>query len=120
TLNNRLMARYLAGECSRTERMQIKNWITSDPNNRELMNEYKEIWESSEKEKGPAEVLFDAEEDWPQLRSKIDQDYRELNMPLLSGQHQGRVRSTNLRRRFVPFIRVAAIILVTSLASVLA
>src|SRR5699024_11451759 len=37
-----------------------------------------------------------------------------------SGQHQNRARSVNLRSRFVPFVRVAAIILITSLASVLA
>src|SRR5699024_6360107 len=82
--------------------------------------EYKEIWESSEKEKVSAEVLFDVEKDWRQLRSKIDQDHRELNTSFPSGQHQNRARSINLRRRFVPFLRVAAIILVTSLASVLA
>lgn len=71
-MDNKLVARYLAGSCTKQEKASIQEWLEADPANRELMKEYEHIWEASEDEGEALSMMFNVQQDWRRLRSRIN------------------------------------------------
>lgn len=117
-MNTRLIARYLAGECSDLEKENIKQWVQSDSNNEELMEEFRRVWKASGENNREFNDQFDPEEDWEELRRRIMRD-RDRNGVDSSVPHLN-TNYSKTKTRFTQFTRVAAIILVAALLGVLA
>lgn len=116
-MDTRLVARYLAGECSNAEEKRIEKWIESDPDNEELMDEFRRIWEVSERDNNKFEGYFDPAKDWNELRGRILDERRGEKVSGSSGFH---FENYSTKTRFTQFMRVAAIIVVASLLGILA
>ena len=69
-----LLSRYLAGECSENEERQVDAWLREDPDNRELLETLRRIWEASEK---PRDQDFPTEEEQKADRERLLRDIRE-------------------------------------------
>ncbi len=57
------LARYISGDCSPEEEAEIRDWIDSDPERVELVEELRRVWEMS----GRREVAWDVDAAWERL-----------------------------------------------------
>lgn len=114
-MDKRSLARYLSDECSPAEREKIEQWIQSDPINKEMMREFKYIWNASGQNSSELNLFFNPEEDWQQLCHKTrdnEKQDRSSSTPIQRPQNK---YPKNVRRNFTQIARVAAIILIASL-----
>lgn len=51
-----LLAKYLSGECSVSEIEKVENWLLSDPENSQVIDKMRKIWETSEEEFEPSDI----------------------------------------------------------------
>ncbi|MCK4577284.1 MAG: FecR domain-containing protein [Candidatus Marinimicrobia bacterium] len=58
-----LLARYLAGECSASEKIQVETWMAADTDNRLLVERMQVIWDTPE----PAPVEVNVQQLWLQV-----------------------------------------------------
>lgn len=118
-LNNRLIVRYLSGRANSVEEGKIKQWMQSNPNNRELMEELKQIWKASGEKDEAFEELFSPEEGWEEFRNRTPYDQNEKKEVSPSAFQLNNKYSRISKRRFTQFMRVAAIVVVGSLLGLL-
>ena len=52
----KLLARYLAGECSPSEKQLVESWIQENPEHQQLGSELQAVWESPEIEQRPPDI----------------------------------------------------------------
>lgn len=115
-----LIAEYLAGESNKADEKKVQRWLKADPKNKQLMKEFRRIWEASEKGNDQFRNHFDPEEDWDHLRSRIlreseeNKAYDSSDVNFNSSSYH-----KNTKSRFTQFIKVAAIILIASLLGIL-
>ena len=69
-----LLSRYLAGECSESEERQVDVWLREDPENRELLETLRRIWEAS---KRPRDQDMPTEEEMSADRERLLRAIRE-------------------------------------------
>lgn len=120
-MNTRLIACYLAGECTRDDEYRVDQWIESDPINKRLMDDFRQIWEATQKGNKDLSDYFDPEEDWDELRHRmINSRYEEEKESFGTSILQLNEQSMLSKNRYTFIVRVAAIILVTSLIGILA
>lgn len=114
-LDNKLLARYLSGNCSAEEQERVEQWIAQDPENKKKLDEYKRIWKISEKSGLTAKDDFNTLGEWQSLRQRLNKE--EIS--------QAEEKSRNLYKKFrgssihsasQKFIRIAAVILLASFA----
>lgn len=119
-MNTRLIARYLAGECTDEEEAGVKQWIASDPLNKSLMNDFRQIWKASQEKNQDFSDYFNAEEDWEELRYRIMKSSNDMLEEKSSEPSvlQLSNRSQKSKGRYTFILRVAAIILFSSLIGV--
>lgn len=110
----KLIARYLADECSSADEEKVDRWLQSDPENRKLMKEFRRIWKATGGESVEFDQVFDTEEDWEELRNRLikEADQKEASV---SSLHSGSNQRLDLNARISQFMRVAAVIVVASL-----
>jgi ferric-dicitrate binding protein FerR (iron transport regulator) len=119
-LNIRLIARYLAGECTKAGETKVEQWAESDPSNKDLMKDFRQIWNALEKENKYFTEVFDPEEDWEVLRHRMVDARNVGNSIDASVLQLNKKRSKKSYVRFTFFIRVAAIILFATLIGIVA
>jgi len=109
-----LIARYLAGECSGAGEQKVSRWIQSSPENRKLMMEFRRIWEAAGEENAQFDRMFDPEEDWDELRTRL---MKEVNKKVTAASYQqaGSIQGLDVKARISQVIRVAAVIAIASL-----
>lgn len=95
-----LIAKYMAGEASETERLQAEQWINASDKNRKHFDDHKLIWHESERMHLDRNINEDAA--WLRLQSRINLVH--------GGRQEKKTRSLKLQP-----IRVAASILLVSL-----
>ncbi len=104
-LKSKLLARYLASECTPEESKSVQQWLAENEENRRLMEDLKKIWELSPEFKSMDEN-FDVELDWAVLQSRIEDDCDQ------SGKIFD-LRSKNRKRKNLLFLaRIAAIFII--------
>jgi len=96
-----LITRHLAGETTGEESRRIDTWIQENPANRQLFDEYKNVWESLGKVKDAAGI--DVRTEWEKLEGKID-----------AGDTGKSIRLSRLRKRSFSFYltRIAAVLVI--------
>lgn len=118
-MNIKLIAQYLAGECSSTEKEDVDRWLESDTDNKKLMKEFRRIWKASGEKNSRFDRYFDTEDDWDELRNRIMREFEKkdtsLPLPHLSSSH-----GLNFKARLSQFMRVAAVVVIASLLGFLA
>lgn len=70
--NYRLLARYLANDCTDREREIIEGWEAQNRENHIAMNKMKRIWVASAEQEQLQFEWMDIEEDWSTLRQRIE------------------------------------------------
>lgn len=118
-MDTSIIAKYLAGESSSTEKEKVKRWLQANPKNEKLMKEFRRIWEASEKGNEQFHDHFDPEEDWEQLRNRILQERAENEGRGSSVFYLNNKRSETTKFRSTQLMRVAVILLIASLLGVL-
>lgn len=66
----RRIIRHLSGETSREERVWLEEWIHSDPEHKDLYEEYKKVWIKAEIAKD--QISIDVDQEWHKLEAKIE------------------------------------------------
>lgn len=84
-----ILARYLAGECTGSERTQVEAWMAVDPENRLLVEQMQVVWETPEQ----AQEDIDVQQLWLQVAAQAG---------LLEQPRVGRF--TDRLRAFVPTV----------------
>lgn len=68
TIDFDLLAKYLAGECSDTERDRVKRWLAESDENQTTFNDFKLVWDKAER---PANQSIDIEKAWNKVNSQL-------------------------------------------------
>ncbi len=105
----KLIAKYLANECTNDEIATIEEWLSENSENVERMKELERIWTVSEKET-EFDNVFNPELDWAVLQSRIEDEQLVFNSR--SGARGGMF---SLNSAWSVAIRVAAIFLLAAL-----
>ena len=79
TQNTELLIRYLAQECTESEKQQVQDWLRSDPRNQQEFDRLKHVWEQSAEDFSRA--LPDSQALWKRLQSTIrkEQPFRAVH-----------------------------------------
>ena len=73
-INWDLLAKYLAGECTKEEKLLAENWLAADPLNEELLEYLKSVWEAS----GEESMKWDVDDAWQKVAVKAGISSRRL------------------------------------------
>lgn len=118
-LDNKLLARYLAGDCSADEQKRVEQWIAQDPGNKKKLDECKRIWKISEKSGLTAKDDFNTPGEWQSLRQRLNKEETSQAGEKKSGFYK-KFRGSSIHSASQQFIRVAAVLLLASFAGILA
>lgn len=67
-----LLTKFLLGETSREEQLQIIGWLEADPQNQQELNKLEEVWVKSGKLE-PIPLLLDVPQAWNTLENRIEE-----------------------------------------------
>jgi len=70
-LDLQILARYLADTCTEEEKEKVQRWVKKDLKNKQLLDEYENIWNKAETTITSDNEAFDPVENWPQLEAEI-------------------------------------------------
>ncbi|WP_138432139.1 FecR family protein [Fodinibius saliphilus] len=117
-IDNRFLARYMAGDCTPDEEHKVKNWISADVKNKEKVEQFKRIWDSSEKDQSAVYGMFGTDEQWKKLQKRLK---KEGELPS-NKQHSyaKKYRSSSIHSMTQKVVRIAAIFLLAALIGVFA
>lgn len=116
--NYRLLARYLANECTEQEREIIERWVARNNENHFAMQKMKHIWDASTGQQEMQKEWMDIEKDWHTLQNKIGRfDERQSAVYTKGSYSSDRASKPGA---FQQFMKVAAIFVVMALVSVFA
>ncbi len=106
-----LIHRYLAGECNQEEKIKIQRWMEADPQNRQVLNSLRKIWEVQPKKEFEPDIQIA----WDKLATRIgsgifDEEEKEFNSHELHDLVKNRSISYS-NSNFSRWIKVAAIIM---------
>ncbi len=105
----KLVAKYLAKECTNEEKATLEAWLSENSDNAARMKEIERIWEASGKE-NQLDNIFNTELDWAVLQSRIEDEYLAPN-----SRNGARGGMFSLNSSWSVAIRVAAIFLLAAL-----
>jgi transmembrane sensor len=111
TYHSELIIKYLAGEVTKEEIRVLKVWLHSDPEHKNLFEEYRNTWLAIEHSKIDSTVVVD--EEWSKLKLKITGGQEDRRTE--STKHK--VRSTNPVFHWA--VRIAAVLLVVAIPTFL-
>lgn len=115
-MDSKLIARYLAGNCSQKEREEVKQLAEASPANRKLMKEYRHIWEASESEAEAYELMFNVEQDWKKLQQRIIPDTVGVTD---THKSKNNLISKQLHSRMAQIMRVAVVVIIAALIGII-
>ncbi len=99
-----LLTKYFSGNCSPSEKERVENLYREEPEFRMLFDDYKKVWQLSEKKTGFPEP--DVESNWQELTRRIE--YAEKVLPVVAEkQHK-------TKRIVTVFSRIAAVFLIAA------
>lgn len=119
----KLIIRYIRGECSEAESIQVQNWITKSPENKQEYEAFLETW----KKTGDLNLQTDDEHSWNRILKSISES-EQKSVPIYKINPNAGVKSrqpdhrSSYKRRASNFrwiLRIAAILLITAGASYL-
>ena len=70
-----LLTRYVAGACSESEEIVVEMWAASDPQNRDILRDLRQVWEAVDRKKDTLPVDVDAA--WDKLSRRIREEEEE-------------------------------------------
>lgn len=117
-LDYRLLARYLAGKCSSEDRKKVKQWIDGNPENAEVLNQFKQIWEVSGSSSKSRE--FNTGSEWERLNERFKKEPAPSPSTSKTRSSDRVFQSSSIHSATQIFIRVAAIILIAGFAGLFA
>ena len=100
-----LLVKHLLGETTPDEALQVQSWIDQSARNRKYYEDFKHIWEQSKEQEKKSTV--NEEEAWARFRQRT---IREATLP----------RTLEMPRRRMPWLRIAAVLLVLAGGATLA
>lgn len=99
----------------------IEKWASADPKNKNQLEQYEQVWNTSSQSKKMLKESFDAEEQWDRLQSRLHKEKEETNFAIEEEKDSSSVfRSSSVHSMTQRIARVAAIVLVAGLMGVLA
>lgn len=104
-MKSKLLAKYIANECTPEEQEMVSVWLAEDATHRQLLKEYKEIWDVSSEFKRTED--FDVELDWAVLQSRMESEHNERTFKVHKSKN-----IFSLYSNWSVFARVAAIVLI--------
>ena len=78
-MDHERLVRYLAGEATPPERLQVDNWLAADPTHRQYAEDLRRLWERSAAAGDFA--AFDAEADWQRVKTRMNPAWGEADRP---------------------------------------
>ncbi|NGP89812.1 FecR family protein [Fodinibius halophilus] len=118
-VDGRLLARYLADECTAEETQKVEQGVAKDVENAQKLKQFKRIWDISEEDHSSMHGVFDTGEQWQQLQSRLEKE-GELNRESKRDSFAAKYRSASVHSMTQKLIRVAAIFLIAGLIGVFA
>lgn len=118
-INNKMLARYLAGGCSPKEQQDVEAWADSDPENAKKLAKFKQIWKMSGQNQSALEEYVDVDAEWEQLQARLQRE-GEFEIPSKSKSLKEKYRTASIHSMTQKFMRVAAIFVIAGLMGVLA
>lgn len=118
-LNYRLLARYLADECTDREKERLEGWIQKNPDNKRKLKEFERIWSASEKGKKMIKQWFDAEQDWEALKRQIHRQKESQAMPVENSASRLYPLTSAAHSRVQQLMRFAAIFIIAALTGII-
>ncbi len=118
-LDYKLIARYLAGECTLREQEHIEDWANKCPENKKKLNELRQVYNASQQKRCGVSDLFNPESQWKELQARL-RDEGDLRSKINNADHGSEFRSSTLHSATQKIMRVAAIFLVAGLVGVFA
>lgn len=122
-INQQLLARYLDGQCTEKEKNEIEKWINQDQEYRKKLRAFERILDITGNKEDRRNVnndndVVEAKENWEELKSRL---VKETNF---GKQAAGRSRKSTFRVASIhsttqKIVRVAAIVLIAGLISIL-
>lgn len=116
----KLLARYMAGECTDQERKEIEAWAGADPTNNNKLKQFKRIWNTSAQSKRMLQNLFDADKQWNQLQARIQEEENLQPKPVEETFSASTFQTSSIHSMTQKAVRIAAIFLVAGLIGILA
>lgn len=113
-MNFEVIARYLANTCTERERKEVEQWLKTDNNNRQMMDEFRRIWDATENYEQMNEEWIEIEEDWNRVKERVGLSERGHSF---SAKREPVSRDKGMLQQIV---KVAAIVLFMALMGVLA
>ena len=115
-MTDRLLTRYLTGECTADERLRVERWAAQDPAHRAQLDTLRALWEAAEK---PARS-WDVEAAWRRTAQRFDARQRRKAVRERPPRRRTRgARPSSLRKRHPRWARIAPVMVVLlALASV--
>lgn len=113
-LDYKVIARYLSNSCTDQEKAEVEQWVESDIQNRQMMKEFRSIWDAAGKDEYMKEAWTDIEEDW-----KLVEERAGLNTDFASRSTGKKSFQYNQKRTLQQFVKVAAIFLVMAMMGIL-
>ncbi|MEX0721170.1 MAG: FecR domain-containing protein [Balneolaceae bacterium] len=113
-MKSKLLAKYLAKECSSEEYAAVQQWLTKSKENEERMKDFADIWNLS-KEYPETMEDFDVELDWAVLQSRIESESKDRPKKVTPSKN-----ILSLNSNWAVFSRVAAIFLMAAFIGVCA
>lgn len=101
-----LAVRYFSGEASPEELDQLSHWLSSDPLNKRIFEEYRQVWLLTTQDAFSKNINVDS--DWQELKARIDRI--DNNKPASKGK---------LKSMRVPLLAAASVVITVILAAVL-
>ena len=100
-----MLVKHLLGETTPDEALQVQSWIDQSPLNQKYYEDFRLIWMQSKEQEGKSTV--NEEEAWARFRQRT---VREATLP----------RTIEMPRRRMPWLRIAAVLLVLAGGATLA
>lgn len=113
-MNDRLLTRYVAGECTADEKRRVEHWAARDPRHQARLDELRVLWEAAEK---PSRS-WDVEAAWSRTarrfeetqQSDASEDRPSRRRARRSGSHRTRSYHALLMRRVLPVVAVLTVV----------
>ena len=77
-MDQSLLAKYIAGQCSETERQKVEAWQAASPEHAAEIARLQRLWEASD---APPEYVPDTDAAWEKLEERIETEGQKIVRP---------------------------------------
>lgn len=112
-MNDRLLSRYIAGECTAEEKRRVERWVAQDPAHQAELDELRALWDEAEK----PEPAWDVEAAWARTVQRFDAVPKRKKEPAARpakrrGRRARRSPVRNRRASWSRFVVPAVVVLI--------